>query len=124
MVVLIDPSSALERLVVIASGTIDVIISVSLKHMYPQSGAALQPHLRQYLKAVSTSKQWLRAGLPGVVREERDNWIAAMPADFQPGNVQRCCCSACPECLVRGGVPILSYQAWTNDGFVKHVMPH
>ena len=47
-----------------------------------------------------------------------------MPASFHPRDLRECCCGACPEYLVRGGVPILCDNAWTRDGFEKHLKPH
>ena len=134
--VLIGCSPTLERLVVLAAGTLQLkeplylepegAPLVSLKHMYLRSDAALEPYHRKDLKAFVTRTQWSGAGFSTFMREEQDSWTlaAAMPAEFQPSDLQRCCCNACPKCLVRAGVPIPWYQAWTNDGYEKHVRPN
>ena len=128
--------STLERLVVIAAGTLRLTVFpdpefplASLKHVYLQSGAILQPVHKRYLEVfVANVPLCSRAGLSRLLREgsEEDNWTlaAGMPADYQPSDLQKCCCNACPECLVRAGVPIPWYQAWTNDGYEKYVRPH
>ena len=127
-------SLRLERLVIVAAGTLQLTKFpypwsplTSLKHIYLQSGAVLQPvpekHLKIFLASVPSCS---RARLSQILREEEDTWTVAvgMPAGFQPSDLQKCCCNACPKCLVRAGVPIPWYQAWTNDGNEKHFRPH
>ena len=60
---------------------------------------------------------------PEYFEDEQGQYIAQKPANFMPGNFEECCCNACPECLARAGVPILCEQAWTSDGFDKHLRP-
>lgn len=55
--------------------------------------------------------------------DEQRRYIIQKPVDFEPGSLEDCCCNACLECLARAGVPILCEQAWTSDGFQKHLRP-
>ena len=119
----------------------------TLKDMYLQSGAALSPDYKKHLQDLQARRLPAQMGLleyvkkklmkslharrsPAetwllkYVKEEAGGWIAQMPAGFQPGNLQECCCSACPGCLARAGVPIICNQAWTSMGFNKHLRRH
>ena len=60
---------------------------------------------------------------PMYIRDEQGHWSARRPASFHPSNFQECCCSACPRCLARAGVPIMCDHAWTSNGFEKHLRP-
>ena len=131
--VYIEPALRLKSLVVITTGSLQVrefpmrkgpAPEVSmLRQMYLQSGAAFQPRYRAEMEDSDTAHPWTGVRLLEHVREEQNSWTAQMPAGFQPGDLQECCCGACPDCLVRAGVPVLCDQAWTRDGFDQHLRP-
>ena len=114
----------LRSLVLIAAGYLRVDGQVlgeppmtTLKHLYLQSGAAFLPETIGVLQ--NAYAQELR--IIHCVKDKQACHTVQMPPSFQPSNLQECCCSACPECLARAGVPILCNGAWTSDGFDKHM---
>ena len=126
----IDSSLPLQSLLVIAAGFLHLdemqyggrpAPLAALKRMYLQSGVPLEPDYRDRLKVLDTSVHWAGKRLFEFIREEPSSWRAVMPARLQPGNLQECCCGACPECLARAGVPIPWKQAWTDGGTEKRV---
>ena len=92
----------------------------TLKHVYLQSGAAFLLENVSVLR--DTYAQELR--LLKCVTDKQALYAAQMPPNSQPGNMQDCCCNACPECLARAGVPILCDGEWTSNGFDKHMRSH
>ena len=141
--ILIDPKLTLKSLVLIAAGTLqirglrpyvelrssheEVAHTAVVSQLYLRSGAALQP---RYKQALQEALKLADTGQPGAwprllehISEEKNSWTAQIPASFHPGDLQECCCGACPACLVRAGVPILFDQAWTRDGFDQHMRP-
>ena len=123
----IDPSIPVKSLVVITAGALHLgqplwrqTPEAPLREMYLQSGSAFLPLYEAVLEGTHARESW--AGLlQSHVRQEQDRWSACMPASFAPCDLQECCCSACPECLLRAGVPVLCDQAWTRDGFEEHL---
>ena len=97
-------------------------ISTTLQQMYLQSNTRIIP------SRSNPAEDGFYIGMLGLqvrpveyAEKGRHCWTARMPADFQPSDLQECCRSACPECLARAGVPIMCEQAWTRDGFAKHL---
>ena len=96
-------------------------ISTSLEQMYLQSNTRILP------SRSNLAEDGFYIGMLGLevrpVEYARQGhcWTARMPAGFQPSSLQECWCSACPECLARAAVPIMCEQAWTRDGFAKHL---
>ena len=131
----IDPALSLTSLVVIAGGTLHLNIQevcgipvTTLKQMYVQAGNDFWPNYEKVQHAALAKKPNAlpSVAIPRYAREKRGqmHWTARRPASFRPGSLQGCCCSACPECLERAGVPILCGQAWTSEGFAKHLRHH
>ena len=128
------PGLALKRLVLITTGSMhlnkeDYLLqrrtrTPTLTELYFQSRASFSPSDMAALLAHYAKEPGAEVKLSDYVKDEQHRWTAQMPATFQPGNLRECCCGACPECLVRGGVPILCDNAWTRDGFEKHLRPH
>ena len=134
--VLIDPALTLKSLILIAAGSLQVhelsdkgttrteVAGIPIvSQLYLHSSSAFLSRYRDALKVAVTGQCLSRVRLLEHVREERDSWTARMPASFQPGDIQECCCGACPECLVCAGLPILCDRAWTRAGFDKHLRP-
>lgn len=93
------------------------------KHMYFKSGAAILQTDRLALEATDAPEPWAGQKLSDFLSEleEQNTWTLQFPASFQPGNLEECCCGACPECLAKAGVPIICDQAWTSKGFEVHL---
>ena len=96
----------------------------ALKQMYLRSGAAFLPGFKNKLEELYAMEPKTQVRLLDHVRDGQEGWIAQVPANFQPNDLQQCWCGACSDCLVRAGVPILCDQAWTSDGFEKRLRPH
>ena len=97
-------------------------ISTTLRQMYLQSDTRIIPSRSNLAEdGFYIGKLGLQVRPVEYAKKGRHCWTARMPADFQPSDLQECCCSACPECLARAGVPIMCEQAWTRDGFAKHL---
>ena len=134
VIVTIEEEVPLKSLVLIAAGTLylshsmwfqgpktSTEISHTLKQMYLQSNTAIFPSRSTLAKdGFYIGHLGLQVGPIEYAREGLCR-TARMPAGFQPSNLQECCCGACPECLARTGVPIMCEQAWTRDGFAKHL---
>ena len=129
----IHPSLALKRLVVITTGSLrfDKKILMQedsstprLTELYLQSRAPIPPSDMAALLARYAIQPRAEVKLSDYVKDQQPQWIAQMPANFQPSNLRECCCGACLECVARGGVPILCDNAWTRDGFENHLKPH
>ena len=114
-----DSALPLTSLVLIAAGTLDLDLAVwekleawktTLQQIYLQSSSAYLPSR-------------IKGPLQNVVyfREEQHRYKACMPTNFHPNSLQDCCCKACSECLARADVPLLCSQAWTRDGFRRHL---
>ncbi len=124
-----DPIPPLKVLVIISTGTLHLHKLIhqappTLKHMYLQSGKAFPPDYRTELEESCAQEPRAELRLLEYLIMEQDSWTAQMPKGFQPSNLKECYCGACPECLARAGVPILCDQAWTRDGFEKHLRHH
>ena len=132
LAIYIDPALALEELVLIAAESLNFIpwdpghnpLPIA-KQMYWKSGAAILQKDRSALEATDAPEPWAGRRLEHFFSEseEQNAWTLQMPAGFQPSNLEACCCEACPECLVKAGVPIVCNQAWTSKGFEKHLRP-
>ena len=122
---------ALDSLVVITVGALELrtldcdASKITLKQMFLKSGVTFGQKYKEELEtSVCLKDEWPDHLILGHLREEQGGWILQMPASFQPRNLQQCWCGACSDCLVRAGVPILCDQAWTSEGFDKHLRPH
>ena len=123
------PIPQLKVLVLISTGVLQLHELIcqapqTLKQVYLQSGKAFPPDYRTELEKWCAQESWAGLRLLEYLNEEQDSWTAQMPKGFQPSNLRDCYCGACPECLVRAGVPILCDQAWTRDGFEKYLRHH
>ena len=127
--VLLCPSLKLKTLVLVSKESVWVHVAQpfppqrpdpmsSLKHIFLQSGAALKPEDKRRLECFAEGR------LLDHVQEGQGCWTARVPDKFNPVNLRECCCNACSACLARAGVPILCEQAWTSDGFDKHLGPY
>ena len=124
----------LVSLVLIAAGTFcfwspesldsATLALATIKDLYLQSGAHMSPSQESQARVVQAELKSLGERLSDYLREEQDGWGFAAPINFHPSSSLECCCGACPECLARAGVPIRCEQAWTHDGFGKHLRPH
>ena len=85
----------------------------SLKQLYLQSGAPLCPAYNVCLETYYLAKSWPGAHmkLSKSYKGPQNGWTLQMPASFTSHNLQGCCCNACPQCLVRAGVPIMCDKA-------------
>lgn len=119
----IDSSMPLQSVVVVAAGTLHLFEMenggapaplATLKRMYLQSGAPLEPSYREGLEGLDTNVHRAGKRLLQSIKEKPSSWTAAVPLGYQPGDLQECCCGACPECLARVGVPIPWKRAWTK----------
>lgn len=122
LTVFIGQEIRLKSLVLIAAGTLAINSAVwyqlgasntTVKQLYLQSSCDFWP---SFLLEPPRNAEYFKEGW-----HCQCCWKARMPASFQPNNLQECCCNACPECLARAGVPILCGQAWTRDGFKRHL---
>ena len=121
----------LKSLVVIVAGKLRLDIpslcsSIAPTPIYIQSGNDFWPKHKEMQQA-SFAKQRCSVPaerLPEYIRDEQGYWFARRPASFHPSSLQDCCCGACPECLARAGVHVMCHQAWTSNGFQKHLRPH
>ncbi len=124
-----DPIPPLKVLVLISTGTLQLHELIrqapqTLKQVYLQSRKAFPPDYKTELETSCAQDSWAGLRLLEYLKEGQDSWTAQMPKGFQPNNLRECYCGACPECLARAGVPILCDQAWTRDGFEKHLRHH
>ncbi len=122
---------ALETLVVIAEGTLELrtldcgAATTTLKQMFLKSGAPFGQNYKVELQdSLCLKDPYPDQLILKHLREEQEGWIVQLPASFQPSSLQQCWCGACSDCLVRAGVPILCDQAWTSDGFDEHLRPY
>ena len=129
LVVFIEGEVPLSSVVLIAVGTLRLSENVwfqgaetTMKQMYLQSGTASFPNHEEL--AECADEAGLKVRPVEFARQGLHCWTAKMPATFQHSNLQECFCGACPECLARAGVPIMCEQAWTRDGFAKHLRPY
>ena len=120
----------LKSLVVIVGGklrlnTRDLFCGLAPTMMYVQSGNDFWPTYKADQRAALAEEQCAVPArkLPKYAWDAQGHWSARGPASFHPSSLQECFCSACPECLARAGLPILCEQAWTSDGFQKHLRP-
>ena len=130
LAIFLDLSRELTLLVVIAAGTLQVhvpdggwgprIVNTT-KQLDLQSGAALSPRYKSGLKVYHRKHPEAPLRLLDYIKEEQNGWTAQEPSSFYPGSLQRCCCKACPECLAHAGVPVICDEAWTRNGFSKHL---
>ncbi len=128
------PGLALQRLVLITAGSMHLnerecllakqTCTPRLTELYLQSSGPFPPSDMAALLARYAKQPCTEVKLSDYVTDKQRRCIAQMPASFQPGNLRECCCGACPECLARGGVPIVCDKAWTRDGVEKHLKPH
>ena len=138
----VDERLSLQSLVVSTTGTLQYLIApaqdylesvaprgmLTLKQMYLHSG---EPLLLEYRATLEETLKAIRAKDPlaavysilDLITKEQNGWTARMPKHFHPSSLLECCCGTCPECLARAGVPIVCHQAWTHEGFQKHLRP-
>ena len=134
LAVFIDPRLAMKSVVLVSHMTLhlDELISckapiTTLEKIYLRSSTTFLPLYEQLLKASHASESWAGILLKGVTqkhdvahadgsisvetvsasgsegRASCDVKTAQMPPSFQP-DLRKCCCRACPQCLVRAGV--------------------
>ncbi len=130
----VDLALPLRLLTVITSGRLELSLRSApttchvpkdtLKQVYIQSGVPLSSAYEGLLPKYFSRELWPQMRLTKSYGARPNGWTLQMPASFSPSNLQECCCRACPECLVRAGVPILCDKAWTSDGFDRYLRPH
>ena len=130
LAIFIDPALALKRLVLITAGTLQLDFRtayqapmLTLKLMYLHSGSVFVPPIGAAPQAFPARPSWATL-MQEHGKQEEDGWTMQIPGTLHPGNLQECFCGACPDCLVRAGVPILCAQAITEWGFSKHLRAH
>ena len=138
LAIFLNFSRELTSLVVIAAGSLQVHLpnvyrSTSwmstqarntTKMLYLQSCAALSPRYKSGLKRYYARHPHSALRLLDYIKEGHNGWTAQKPSSFHPGNVQHCCCNACPECLAHAGVPVVCDEAWTHNGISRHLRQH
>ncbi len=125
----IHPEVPLRTLAVITAGSLQLHMETwsqleaqvtALEQIYLQSSMDFLPlHIDLARRQSLLHQQRIRP--LEYLREGTRCWTARSPPSFQPGNLWKCCCKACPECLARAGVSVLCNQAWTRDGFEKRL---
>lgn len=125
LMVKIPSEIKLKTLVLIAAGTLrlhglklGISPVTTLKHLYLQLRAPFGP------RSISILRDSYGKNLRLLQSVKDKRYIAQVPTSFRPNNLEECCCNACPQCLARGGVPILCEHIWRSEGFDKNLRAH